>query len=124
MTKICKNCEFQNQDDYNYCAKCGWPLDEGLPQRNFIVLKANEEYKVNKKALILSYLITIILSWSGFIVGLISKNNHMAVVTFFGFFMPFYLVQSKHPSIRKHGVIQLIISVIGVALSFYVMLKM
>ena len=28
-------------------------------------------------------------SWSGFIVGIISKNTRIAVFTFFGFFMPF-----------------------------------
>ena len=120
MTRLCENCGFVNQDDYDFCAKCGNPLVEGLKPKNFIVFKP-EQYKINKKAILLSYIITIILSWSGFIVGIIAKNTRIAVFTFFGFFMPFYLVQSKHPTIRKHGLIMMIISLVGVALSFYVM---
>lgn len=122
MTRQCEKCGFVNQDDYDFCAKCGNPLIEGVQPKNFIVFKP-ENYKVNNKAIILSYIVTIFLSWSGFIVGLISKHTGFAAVTFFGFFMPFYLVQSRHPTIRKHGIIQLVISLIGVALSFYVMLK-
>lgn len=122
MTRLCKNCGFVNHDDYDFCAKCGTSLVEGVQPNNFIVFKPNQ-YKINKKAIILSYIVTIFLSWSGFIVGIISKNTRMAAFTFFGFFMPFYLVQSRHPTIRKHGIIQLIISLLGVALSFYVMLN-
>lgn len=121
MTRECEKCGFVNQDDYDFCAKCGNPLIEGVQPKNFIIFKP-EDYKVNKKAIILSYIVTIFLSWSGFVVGLISKHTGFAAVTFFGFFMPFYLVQSKHPTIRKHGIIQLIISLVGVGLSFYVML--
>ncbi|WP_458406408.1 zinc ribbon domain-containing protein [Methanobrevibacter sp.] len=121
MTRQCEKCGFINQDDYDFCAKCGNPLIEGVQPKNFVVLKP-EDYKINRKAIIISYLVTIFLSWSGFIIGLLFKNNRMAAVTFFGFFMPFYLVQSRHPTIRKHGIIQLIISLIGISLSFYVML--
>lgn len=122
MTRLCKNCGFVNQDDYDFCAKCGTSLVEGVQPNNFIVFKP-DQYKINNKAIILSYIVTIFLSWIGFIVGIISKNTRMAAFTFFGFFMPFYLVQSRHPTIRKHGIIQLIISLLGVALSFYVMLN-
>ncbi|WP_458454330.1 zinc ribbon domain-containing protein [Methanobrevibacter sp.] len=121
MTRQCEKCGFVNQDDYDFCAKCGNPLIEGVQPKNFVVLKP-EDYKINTKAIIISYIVTIFLSWSGFIIGLLFKNNRMAAVTFFGFFMPFYLVQSRHPTIRKHGIIQLIISLIGISLSFYVML--
>lgn len=120
MTRQCEKCGFVNQDDYDFCAKCGTPLIEGVQPKNFIVIKP-EDVRINRKAVILSYIVTIFLSWSGAIVGLISKNSHLGVFTFFGFFMPFYLVQSRHPTIRKHGIIQLIISLIGVGVSFYVM---
>lgn len=122
MTRQCENCGFVNQDDYDFCAKCGTPLVEGLQPKNVIVVKP-EDVQVNKKAIIISYIVTIFLSWSGFIVGIISKNTRMAPFAFFGFFMPFYLVQSKHPTIKKHGILQLVISLVGVALSFYVMLR-
>ncbi|MBQ2665435.1 zinc ribbon domain-containing protein [Methanobrevibacter sp.] len=121
MTRLCGNCGFVNQDDYDFCAKCGTPLVEGVQPRNFIVLKP-EDVKINNKAIIISYIITIFLSWSGFVIGMLLKNTQAGAFAFFGFFMPFYLVQSRHPTIRKHGIIQLAISLVGVALSFYVMM--
>lgn len=121
MTRICENCSFENQDDYDYCAKCGTPLVESAPPRQFYVYRAQQP-PLNRKALIAAYVFTIFLSWSGFVVGLISKHTNMAVFTFFGFFLPFYLVQSKHPALKRHGLIMMAISFVGVALSFYVML--
>ncbi len=121
MTRICKNCEYINQDDYDFCAKCGTPLVEGLKPRQVYIYKP-EQLQINKKALVAAYIITIFLSWIGVIVGLLSKHTNLAVFTFFGFFMPFYLVQSRHPTLRKHGIIMMIISLAGVALSFYIML--
>jgi hypothetical protein len=121
MTRICKNCSFENQDDYDYCAKCGTPLIEGLQPKQVYVYR-REQPEINKKALVAAYIVTIFLSWSGFIFGLLAKNRMMATFTFFGFFMPFYLVQSRHPTLRKHGLIMMVISLLGVACSFYVML--
>lgn len=121
MTRICPNCNFENQDDYDFCAKCGTPLIEGVQPKNFIVYAAQP--RLNKKALIVSYIITIFLSWGGFIINTISKNYFFGFFTFFGFFLPFYLVQSPVKELRKHGFIQLAISVVGIALSFYVMFK-
>ena len=120
MTRLCNNCGFVNQEDYDYCAKCGTPLVEGLKRKNVIVFKP-EDVKINKKAILISYIITIFFSWIGVIVAILSKNTKAGVFAFFGFFMPFYLVQSKHPTIKKHGFIQLLISLAGVALSFYLM---
>ena len=54
MTRLCENCGFVNQDDYDFCAKCGNPLVEGLKPKNFIVFKP-EQYKINKKDILLSY---------------------------------------------------------------------
>ena len=117
MTRICSNCEFENQDDYDFCAKCGTPLVDGVGQNNFILYHPPPQ--LNKKAIIISYIVTIFLSWSGFIVSLSS----VGIFTFFGFFLPFYLIQSPVRELKKHGYIQLIISLIGVGLSFYVMLN-
>ena len=109
MTRICKNCGFENQDDYDFCAKCGTPLVEGAQRKPLYVYRTSQP-EVNKNALIVAYILTIFLSWSGFVVGLFSKQSSMAVFTFFGFFMPFYLVQSKHPTLKKHGLIMMAIS--------------
>ena len=121
MTRICENCGFVNQDDYDFCAKCGKPLVEGLKPNKVYVYRA-EELPINRKAIIAAYIVTIFLSWSGFIISIISKHTRMGVFAFFGFFMPFYLIQSRHPTIKKHGLIMMVISLVGVALSFYVML--
>ena len=118
MTRKCNNCGFENQDDYDYCAKCGNPLIEGVQPKQFYVYKAQPP-KINKRNLLISYIITIFLSWGGVALWLISKSTNFTMFTFFGFFMPFYLVQSKHPQIKKHGIIQMIISLVGVGLSFY-----
>jgi hypothetical protein len=122
MVRVCEKCEYINQDDYDYCAKCGTPLVEGLQPKQFYVYKS-ELPPVNKKALVLAYAATIFLSWIGFFIGLLAKNTMVIAFTFFGFFFPFYLVQSKHPVLRRHGLIMMVISLVGVALSFYVMLK-
>lgn len=121
MTRICPNCNYENQDDYDFCAKCGTPLIEGVQPNNILVFSAQP--RLNKKILLVSYLVTILLSWGGFIVNIVSKNSYFGIFTFFGFFLPFYLVQSPIKELRKHGFIQLIISIVGVALSLYVMFK-
>ena len=123
MTRICEKCNFENQDDYDYCAKCGTPLVGGLQPNNFIVFKdvSEENLPVNYKAIAASYIVTIFLSWSGFIVGTLLKNTSLSLFTFFGFFMPFYLIQSRNRTVKRHGIIMLVISLVGVVLSIYTM---
>ena len=120
MVRVCKKCEYVNQDDYDYCAKCGTPLVDGVQPKQFYVYRSQVP-PINKKALIAAYIATIFLSWIGFVIGVFAKNSMVATFTFFGFFFPFYLVQSKHPVLRKHGLIMMMISLVGVALSFYVL---
>lgn len=120
MTRICSKCEYENQDDYDFCAKCGNPLIEGVQPKNFIVYKAQP--RINKKTIAISYIITIFLSWSGFIVSILSKHSSMGIFAFFGFFLPFYLIQSPVRELKRHGYIQLAISLVGVALSLYVLI--
>lgn len=122
MVRKCENCGFENQDDYDFCAKCGNPLVEGLKRSQVYVYRSNELPELNYNAVIISYIITIFLSWGGVFATLFLKNTSFGTFAFFGFFMPFYLVQSKHPKLRRHGIIQLVISLVGVALSFYLML--
>lgn len=122
MTRLCNNCGFVNQDDYDFCAKCGTPLAENAQPRNYVVYKS-QEAPVNNKAIIAAYLITILLSWSGFIFKVVFKDTRLSAVTFFGFFMPFYMIQSKNSTVKKHAIVMLLISLIGVGLSFYVMIR-
>lgn len=112
MTRICKNCKFENQDSYDFCAKCGTPLVEGL-RPNTVFVYRNVEPTINKRFIIISYLITILFSFGGFLIDLVAKHTSMGFFSFFGFFMPFFLLQAQDMKIKKHGVIQLLISLIG-----------
>ena len=107
MTRICKKCEFENQDDYDFCAKCGTPLVEGLKPKQVYVY-TGQQPQINKKAVIVSYIVTIFLSWSGVVFGILTKNTSLSAFAFFGFFMPFYLLQAPVKELKKHGIIQFI----------------
>ena len=43
MVRICKNCGFENQDSYDFCAKCGTPLVEGLQPNTFFVYRTGAD---------------------------------------------------------------------------------
>ena len=112
MVRICKNCEFENQDSYDFCAKCGTPLVEGLQPNTFFVYR-NVERGISRKFIIISYIITIFFSFGGFLMDLVARNTSMGFFSFFGFFMPFFLIQAQDNNIKKHGFIQLFISLVG-----------
>ena len=124
MSRICNNCSFENKDEYDFCAKCGTPLVEGLEPNRIYVYRKEEKHHINKKAMALAYIFTILLSFSGFIFGLLFKNATFGTFTFFGFFMPFYFIQAPIKEIKRHGIILMIISLIGVGLSLYVMFNL
>ena len=112
MVRICKNCGFENQDSYDFCAKCGTPLVEGLQPNTFFVYR-NVEHGISRKFIIISYIITIFFSFGGFLMELVARNTSMGFFSFFGFFMPFFLIQAQDNNIKKHGFIQLFISLVG-----------
>ena len=112
MVIICKNCGFENQDTYDFCAKCGTPLVEGLQPNTFFVYR-NVEHGISRKFIIISYIITIFFSFGGFLMDLVARNTSMGFFSFFGFFMPFFLIQAQDNNIKKHGFIQLFISLVG-----------
>ena len=112
MVRICKNCGFENQDSYDFCAKCGTPLVEGLQPNTFFVYR-NVEQGISRKFIIISYIITIFFSFGGFLMDLVARNTSMGFFSFFGFFMPFFLIQAQDNNIKKLGFIQLFISLVG-----------
>ena len=112
MVRISKNCGFENQDSYDFCAKCGTPLVEGLQPNTFFVYR-NVEQGISRKFIIISYIITIFFSFGGFLLDLVARNTSMGFFSFFGFFMPFFLIQAQDNNIKKHGFIQLFISLVG-----------
>jgi len=106
MVKICHYCGFENQDSFNFCSNCGRTL----------VFNEKENSSIDyKKIIIISYVITIIFSWGGLIFNVLF--NSYGFFGFIGLFLPFYLIQSKNPIIKKHGYIQIAISLIGIFLS-------
>ena len=100
MTRICPNCGYSNQDDYKHCCKCGTSL-----------------LKIRKSSLALVYAVTIFLSWGGL---LIPKG---LFIIFCGMFFPFFLLQSRHSELKKHGYILFLISIIGIILTVYFTIK-
>lgn len=119
MVRICNNCGYENKNEYNFCAKCGTQLTDDIDytQIGLPILSP----KVKKHLIIISYIITIIFSWSGVVIYLLNRNFAIGYIGFFGIFMPFYLIQAPDKKIRKHGYIMLLISIIGIGLTFYLL---
>ena len=106
MSKICSYCKCENQDSFNFCSNCGRPL----------LLNKEKNLAIDfKKLIMVSYIITIVFSWGGLIFNTVFAN--FGFIGFLGLFLPFYLIQSKNPIAKKHGYIQIAISLIGIFLS-------
>lgn len=106
MVKICKYCSCENQENFNYCSNCGMPL----------IQKKEKDLILNyKKLIIISYIITILFSWGGILLNILFNNY--SFFSFIGIFLPFYLIQSKDKFVKKHGYIQIAISIVGIILS-------
>lgn len=106
MVKVCPYCGCENQDNFNFCSNCGRPL---------LFNKKTNVAIDSKKLIIASYIITIVFSWGGLIFNAIF--NSFGFIGFVGLFLPFYLIQSKNPTVKKHGYIQIALSLIGIFLS-------
>ena len=109
MSKICQNCGSQNPEENNFCGSCGKPLFS-------LDLKEND----SSNLIIISYILTIIFSWGGLILNFLFNFSNFGFFSFFGIFIPFYLIQSKNSAIKKHGFIQIAISLIGIFLSLLI----
>lgn len=116
MVRFCRNCGYENKDEYDFCAKCGTQLVDNVNPPE-IDLELEESAK--KKVIAISYITTILLSWTGVIFCLLKFKYYFGYMGFFGIFMPFYLIQAPDKDIRKHGYIMFLISIVGIALSFY-----
>ena len=106
MVKICTYCSMENQDNFNFCSNCGRPLVYNKEKRAAIDFK---------KLIIASYIITVVFSWGGLIFNTIF--NSFGFFGFIGLFLPFYLIQSKNPIAKRHGYIQIAISLTGIFIS-------
>jgi hypothetical protein len=75
-----------------------------------------------KKLIIVSYILVILFSWGGLVFNVLF--NSFGFIGFIGLFLPFYLIQSKDSIAKKHGYIQIAISLIGIFLSGILMFNM
>lgn len=118
MVRICNNCGYENKDEYDFCAKCGTPLADDViaPQ-----MRMGLPESTKRKLIIISYIITIVLSWGGVLIYFLRAKYALGYLGFFGAFMPFYLIQAPDKRIKRHGYIMLLISIVGIALSFYLL---
>ena len=106
MVKICPYCSYENEDKANFCSNCGKTLlfnENTIPVINY------------KKIISISYILTITFSWGGLIFN--TFFNNFGFIGFIGMFLPFYLIQSSNPIAKKHGYIQIVISLIGIFLT-------
>lgn len=106
MTKMCLYCGCENQDNFNFCSNCGRPLS--IDEEKNIAM----DYK---KLITVSYIITILFSWGGLIFNTLFSSY--GFIGFIGLFLPFYLIQSSNSIVKKHGYIQMVISLVGIFLS-------
>lgn len=104
MVKKCPFCGELNQNSFNYCSNCGNPLFN----KDNIFASSKE----NKNLIFIGYLFTFIFCWGGVFLSLFSS------IGVFGLFLPFYLTSSDDSTMRKHGYIQMVLSVLGLVLTF------
>lgn len=113
MVKTCKHCGWENQENAAFCSSCGKSLSKQEED--------NKEEKYMgfdyKKLIILSYIVSIAFTWGGVIFNILVNRHGVGFFGFIGLFLPFYLVQSNNPTVKKHGYIQIIISLIGILIS-------
>ncbi len=119
MVKICNKCGYENKDEYDFCPKCGNRLTDDINNLQFESLRLTKESK--RRLIIISYIITIVLSWGGVLIYFLRTQYSVGYLGFFGIFMPFYLIQAPDKEIKKHGYIMLLISLIGIVLTFYLL---
>lgn len=115
----CPKCGYENRDDFYYCAKCGYQLIDN--PEDCYEIRPNMGYKTYKNLIIVTYIVTILLSWGGVIIYLLGLRSSVDVLGFAGCFMPFYLLQNPDKKLRRNGYILLLISIIGIALSCYLL---
>ena len=118
MTRICTKCGYENDDSFNFCAKCGTSLIEGVetPQFNVVMPLSGRQ---KRNIIILSYVITIAFAWGGLVIKLLLSHSNIGFISFFGLFLPFYMLQSSDREIKKHGYIQLVLSIVGLVVSYW-----
>ncbi|OWT32860.1 hypothetical protein BGI41_05410 [Methanobrevibacter sp. 87.7] len=127
--KKCKYCETVNEDWARYCNYCGKPLNEEDPNQRYTQEFNSPEYtnpmNYNEdKIILIGYIISIIFGWGWVPLLLINSLSSVGFIGFFGLFLPFYMINSSNPKIKKHGIIQLLICLSGFLIAILLMINM
>ena len=113
----CPRCGLENPDDFKYCHECGTYLAPEFDAYNAIGANSS-------KVIIIGYLVAVLFGWGGILLNLLlGAMGSFGFFGFVGFVFPGFLLNSSIPRIRKHAYIQMIIMIVGFALTLYVMFR-
>ncbi|MDO5850401.1 MAG: zinc ribbon domain-containing protein, partial [Methanobacteriaceae archaeon] len=77
-----------------------------------------------KKLIIIGYIIAILFGWGNFIISLLFRSfGFYGFFGFFGLFFPGFMLNSKDQYLRKHGIIQLLITLFGILFTVFFLFK-
>ena len=125
----CPYCNSENPDSYKYCHECGCPLNysnfnSNNSNPNFDnfnysnhnkSINQNISYTDKKKLIIIGYIIAILFGWGSFIISLLFRSfGFYGFFGFFGLFFPGFMLNSKDKTLKKHAIIQLLITLLGI----------
>ena len=123
----CPRCGLENPDDFKYCHECGTYLAYGSQfygDSEFTVSTDDLIGANSSKVIIIGYLVAVLFGWGGILLNLLlGAMGSFGFFGFVGFVFPGFLLNSSIPRIRKHAYIQMIIMIVGFALTLYVMFR-
>ncbi|MCQ2737507.1 MAG: hypothetical protein MJ224_02770 [archaeon] len=137
----CPYCNSENPDSYKYCHECGCPLNysnfnpnpnsnsnsnfNNNPHSIFNNYNNSNSYYNNsnlvmsdeskKKLIIFGYIIAILFGWGSFLFSFLFRSfGFYGFFGFFGLFFPGFMLNSNDKTLKKHGIIQLLITLLGI----------
>ena len=137
----CPHCGLENPDDFKYCHECGTYLAPEFDAYNArkhqngygSQFYGDSEFTVStddligansSKVIIIGYLVAVLFGWGGILLNLLlGAMGSFGFFGFVGFVFPGFLLNSSIPRIRKHAYIQMIIMIVGFALTLYMMFR-
>ena len=136
----CPRCGLENPDDFKYCHECGTYLAPAFDAYNAQRHQnrygsdfygdsgsdfADDLTEANsRKIIMIGYIVAILFGWGGILLNLLlGAIGSFGFFGFVGFVFPGFLLNSSNPKVRKHAYIQMIIMLVGFALTIYVMFR-
>ena len=112
----CPYCNSENPDSYKYCHECGCPLNyTNFNSNSNHSINQNIEYTDKKKLILIGYIISILFGWGTFLFSFLFRSfGFYGFFGFFGLFFPGFMLNSNDKTLKKHGIIQLLITLLGI----------